>query len=325
MWTRLQDPDNPENKNAGNGGDLIKHTVYLTVLEQLLSHAPWRERLRVRECHAGSGMYSIPVGDPRRPMLECLYKPFDADIGVPLHDRQRASQRSLEVWPTDSTGVDWYAGSAVINAHRLAATPGRHLIELYEMSSDTRRVLRMVLATLGHDTSDVKIRVLPDEDGDRPFDGESHIVNSIVRWDSRDLVLLDPFAMWRQDCHQVQRDRYGSIVDTVIEKGQESPLLVLFWTWGRAFPVAEGDLQNTNRAVRNGYQDLRARLLEADRHPISVVWRWGLQFAMWVLVPDSQQRSLAAGLHQRCCEVRDRLSRWRYLTDVEVRLEGGGP
>lgn len=324
MWTELQDPDNAENRNAGNGGDIIKHTVYLTVVEHLLQHSPWRESLRVRECHAGRGMYSIAVGDRRRSLLRRLYEPVGADIGVPLHDRQRATQQALGVWPANATSLGWYAGSAVMNAHRLAATSGKHLIEFYEMSPDTRRILRSALAALGHGAFGVDSRVLPEEDGaGRPFDGERHIANNIGRWDSRDLVLLDPFAMWRQGCHQARRDRYGRIVDAVIAQRQKSPLLVMFWTWGRAFRAAEGDLQDTNRRVANGYQDLRARLLEAGRQLISIVWRWELQFAMWVVVPDSQH-ALAAALRLACGEVRDHLSRSTDLADVEVRLDSRG-
>ena len=325
MWTGLQDHDNRENKNAGNGGDLVKHTVYLTVLEHLLNHAPWRERLRVRECHAGRGMYSIPVNDRRRSILECLYEPVDADDGVPLHDRQRVSQQALGVWPANPTGPFWYAGSAVLNAQRLTAGPWKHLIEFYEMRPDTRSILRTVLAALGLSASRVESRVLPAVEDGRLFDGERYVETNIGRWDSRDLVLLDPFAMWRQARHQTQRDRYGRIVDTVITKGQESPLLVLFWTWGRAFPAADGDLQDTNPRVSNGYQDLRARLLQAGRYLISIVWRWDLQFAMWVLVPDSQRHRLTAALRQRCHEVRDHLPRSRNLPRVEVILEGRGP
>ncbi len=269
MWTALQDPDNRENKNAGNGGDLVKHTVYLTVVEHLLSHKPWREPLRVRECHAGRGMYSIPVDDRRRSMLECLYEPVDADVGIPLHDRQRGSQQALGVWPGNPTTLGWYAGSAVLNAQGLGGGPGKHLIEFYETCPDTRSILRTVLAALGLDGSRIESRVLPDGDDGRLFDGERYVVTNIGRWDSRDLVLLDPFAMSRQACHQAQRDRYGRIVDTIIAKGQEAPLLVLFWTWGRAFCVAEGDLRDTNRPVSNGYQDLQARLIGAGRYLIS--------------------------------------------------------
>ena len=83
-WQQLSDPENPENRNAGNGGDLCKHTVYLAILDYLLARPPWSEQLRVRECHAGRGMYRIPAGS--RGLLERLYAPLRAEAGVLLHD-----------------------------------------------------------------------------------------------------------------------------------------------------------------------------------------------------------------------------------------------
>ena len=75
------------------------------------------------------------------------------------------------------TSLGWYAGSAVLNAQRLAAAPGKHLIEFYEMCPDTRSILRTVLAALGLDTSCLASRVLPygNDDG-RLFDGERYVV-----------------------------------------------------------------------------------------------------------------------------------------------------
>jgi len=121
-WRGQRDPENPENSNAGNGGDLVKHTVYLAVLNYLLAHSPWKEQLRVRECHAGRGMYRIPSLDPagRRPLLTCLFDPFDVDVGIPLHDLQRATQTALDVWPDHPDDLEWYSGSAVLNAWVLA-------------------------------------------------------------------------------------------------------------------------------------------------------------------------------------------------------------
>ena len=53
MTWMLQTDQNRQNGNAGNGGDLVKHTVYLALLDELLKHEPWRSNLRLRECHAG--------------------------------------------------------------------------------------------------------------------------------------------------------------------------------------------------------------------------------------------------------------------------------
>jgi hypothetical protein len=73
-WRQIED-NNRMNKLAGNGGDLVKHTVYLTLLDYLLARYPWSSQLRVHECHAGRAIYPIPSPDDRRPLLECLYDP----------------------------------------------------------------------------------------------------------------------------------------------------------------------------------------------------------------------------------------------------------
>jgi hypothetical protein len=309
-WRQLHDPDNPENGNAGNGGDLGKHTVYLAVLDYLLARSPWSTELRVRECHAGRGMYRIPAGNIRRPLLECLYNPLGADVAVLLHDVQRASQSALAVWPAALADFEWYSGSAVVNAWRLGtAQAGRHQLELYELAAETRAVLRAVFAAPGLQLPSVGVRILPEPEDHGDFDGELHIERSIATWNAQDLVLLDPFAMWRQAQDQPRRNRYRRIVERLTARGEESPSLLLFWTWGRAFPVADGDLDDTNDRVANGYQELRALLHQANRHLIRVTWRWGLQFAMWVVVPDSHLGALSAALQLCCDQLRDHLQR----------------
>ena len=75
------DDHNDQNHNAGNGGDLIKHTVYLTLLETLLEREPWRSEIRLRECHAGQRLQrSAPVfEDGRSIRREC-----DVDMEIPF-------------------------------------------------------------------------------------------------------------------------------------------------------------------------------------------------------------------------------------------------
>ena len=41
--------ESEQNENAGNGGDVIKHSVYLAVLDELRGHERWREQLHVLE------------------------------------------------------------------------------------------------------------------------------------------------------------------------------------------------------------------------------------------------------------------------------------
>ena len=166
-----------------------------------------------------------------------------------------------------------------------------------------------MFATLRPQLGQLNLRVFPEAEDARTFDGEAHIEKNLLGWDARDLLLLDPFAMWRQAEHQPQRDRYRKIIDQLISQGESSALFTLFWTWGRAFPAAQGDLNGTGPQVRNGYQELREQLHLAGRHFIRVSWRWGLQFAMWVLVPDSHLTGLFKALQRSCNALRDHLLR----------------
>jgi hypothetical protein len=306
-WRTLTDIGNLENQNAGNGGDLGKHTVYLTILDYLLDQEPWATRLRVRECHAGRGLYEIPTGDLRRPRLECLYEPLHGEAEIPLHNVERDSQTALDVWPQQRDAPHWYSGSAIVNAWCMKnACHGNHLLELYELAPKTRAILRAVFADPGFQLSRVTVRMLPEPEDGRDFDGELHIEHSIASWASQDLILLDPFAMWRLRRHQCLRDRYRRIFAQLLAL-PEPPQLVLFWTWGRAFQAAVGDIEGTRPPAPNGYQELRQLLHNANRSFIRVSWRWGLQFAMWILVPAAHLQPLEAALQRRCNETRDHL------------------
>jgi len=119
-WKSLDDPENIENRNAGNGGDLVRHTVYLAVLRFLLGREPWSKGLVLRECHAGRGIYRIPATDPRLRLLLCLWTDPEAGSEVLLHRAQRLVLGGLRCWRNPLDGFHWYAGSALINAFTLA-------------------------------------------------------------------------------------------------------------------------------------------------------------------------------------------------------------
>jgi hypothetical protein len=305
----MDDPGNTENRNAGNGGDLVKHTVYLETVRFLLSRPPWREGLYVRECHAGRGIYRIPPTDLRCRLLSCLCSSPSPHREVALHNSQRDILTSLGCWRNAVDGYHWYAGSALINAFRLAGDPRSHSLDLYEWEPQTRQILKSVLTDVGTDQH-VNIRVLSAEKQDDLLDGEAYIETQISQWGKENLILLDPFAMWRQPQHRRQRDRYGAIIDGLIQHGPDAPSMVLFWTWGRAFPIAEGDLNGAIEPVKNGYQDLRGRLHGAGFQFIEVKWRWGLQFAMWVVAPGEHLAPLRKDIDIGCRALSDHLLRY---------------
>jgi 23S rRNA A2030 N6-methylase RlmJ len=172
-WKVMDDPANIENRNGGNGGDLVKHTVYLATLRFLLAREPWSDRLLVRECHAGRGVYQIPNGDIRSHLLRCLYtNPIGGDP-VLLQKSQEQILGALGCWTSATEAVRWYAGSALINAATLADNHDNvHRLELYEWLPETRRILRSVLTAARPDAHRLW-SVLPEEEQSREFDGEA--------------------------------------------------------------------------------------------------------------------------------------------------------
>jgi len=299
-WKLVDDPANDANRVAGNGGDLVKHTVYLSVLRFLLGQEPWHSKLIVRECHAGQGTYRIPDGDPRCRLLSCLHATPPGSSPILLHDAQESILGTLGCWPVGAEGAHYYAGSPLINAHTLAESGGgSHKLELYELLPDSRQILGSAL-TAGLPEAHQFWSVLHKEDQSENFDGEAHIACKIKDWGRQDLVLLDPFAMWRQPSDQAKRDVYGAIIDGLVSRGPDALPLVLFWTWGNNFPVADADLNGTASPVRNGYAELRAKLHKGGFDFVLVKWRWGLQFAMWVVAPAGRLTALRDAIDCHC-------------------------
>jgi hypothetical protein len=313
-WKSLTDT-NVENRNAGNGGDLVKHTVYLVTLQFLLKHPPWNQGMRLRECHAGRGIYKIARGDSRLRTFSALFSKTSVAPLV-LVETQRKILRHLGCWPDSANGVHWYAGSALMNALTLAHAESHvHEVDLYEWEPETRRILRAVVKDMPVE-SQVELRILPGEEKDQPFDGEAYIEEQIGEWHKQDVILLDPFAMWRQASDQSKRNRYGAIVNRFLQHGLDAPSLILFWTWGRAFPVAEGDLNDTIDRRKNGYQELRAKFHKAGFQIVRVSWRWGLQFAMWVVVPKRHVGLLRDDVELHCRRLSGHLNQTSIRVDI---------
>ena len=164
-------------------GDLAKHSVYAGTLRYLPAREPWSTEIRVRERHAGRGVCAIPRADERRPLLGCLLSPCDADSGVALHDLQFSSQSALGVWPSASADLRWYSGSAVLSTYCLGeATGGVRQLDLYELSPETRRVLRAVFYAPAEQVPGVSGCILPEFEDESDYDGERHIESSVAWW-----------------------------------------------------------------------------------------------------------------------------------------------
>lgn len=282
-WRRWSDPHNPENRNAGNGGDVVKHVVHATLLDLLLEHEPWRRQLRLRECHAGRAAYRIGTDDPRRRLAAALRGGDNRLIA--------GQRRALSAWGLPDDG-SWYAGSAALNATRLAAASGDHRYEGYEWAPDTRSIARAALAEAA---GDLPIHLPGDDRRNGRFDGEMHIARSLPDWDQQDVVLLDPFGIWRRPKLAERRRRYRAIVDAYLARGGDAPPLCWFFVWSND-EAGDGDTSGTSPSIPDGYAALKARIRRGGPTPLVVRWRWDLSCAMWVFVPPALRSTLRHAL-----------------------------
>jgi hypothetical protein len=278
-WRALEDPDNPENHNAGNGGDLVKHTVYLTLLRFLREREPWQSGMVVRECHAGRGIYRLD--GKRAALVERLLR----------HDALALARAQCSALDALDARAGWYAGSALLSARETDRYEG------FEWDPATRRILAAVLAS--------SRAVVPHAGEPDPFDGESYVAEHIGGWSERDVVLLDPFGLWLHDKHAFRRARYRRILSTWC-LGDRAPVVALFWTWGRALDAAAHDLDGSAPGPEDGYRAL-AELLHG-RERVVVRWRWELAYAMWLLCPEALCAELREALARECGALFDALA-----------------
>ena len=293
------DDRNDQNGNAGNGGDLIKHTVYLTLLGTLVERDPWRSELRLRECHAGRGLYlTTPDNEWLGSYLHT--KAQDSILFKAQDDALTALQVGVRGHPG---GV--YAGSAVLNL-AVADRADTASTEYYESKPRTREILRAVLREASMEYPRPTISV-PGRTG-RTFDGEAHIARSVKDWDARDVILLSPSSMWRQRKHQGRRDLYRDILEGAVANGCP---VTIFFTWGSANLAADEDLSGERVTPPNGYGDLLRWLKEAEVNVVTVTWIWRYRFAMWIVLPGPEMSGLrdevAARLRRELSPI-DRLS-----------------
>jgi hypothetical protein len=269
------DAHNPENRSAGNGGDLVKHSAYLAMLSTLLAQEPWASGMRLHECHGGRGAYR--VGAERRCHELCPSGTASTSL---LAVAQRDALAALQL------DRSWYAGSALLAARTLAAHGHQHTHEVWEWDPETRRILASVLAHAGVDSTVVDGGSIGNTDR---VDGESAIADALPQWGRRDVVWLDPFGLWRRPKLANRRARYRRIFERLAVH-PDPPALAMFFTWSRD-EAAEANTHAAGPPLRDGYAELAG--LARARTGFIVRWNWDISCAMWLLVPSA----LCGALH----------------------------
>ena len=111
-----------QNPNAGNGGDIIKPSIYLALLDALRERDPWRHAPHVVEAHAGKGVY-VPAAE--------AYVRAAEDSAMRRSVLGAAQQKAFRPAPhglgsiqgTQDGKQHAYAASAVLHAFALCDLP----------------------------------------------------------------------------------------------------------------------------------------------------------------------------------------------------------
>ena len=280
--------------NAGNGGDIIKHSVYLALLDTLRAEDPWRGELHVVEAHAGKGVYIIPakreyarvVKDDRvaRASKLCAAQEMAFRCGLGSIDGVEANEQP-------------YAASAVLHAFALCKLPKWSLL-LMDADPDVTATARRVFNEPVFDSFCPRPRVqctkLSSEEelqgrlGGSCF-GRCHIIH------------LDPFAFVIGKEHAATRMQYVRLLRTANQCVARKRLAAhsVFFVWGRRHgSKAKADLDGVGCGVENGYQDLRAHVGSEQR--ITVEWCWGQYFAMLLAVPAEMRYNVIKCIRDYC-------------------------
>lgn len=211
-WDSLEDPHNPENRVAGGISDWVKHSVYLSALTTLLPPPNSAQPpATVYECHAGRGMYWVPVSSERAKERRLLRQGLVYETGKHLRERLSCSD-------------DWYPGSATLIAQLLQqrAPNSRHI--MLEWAPDTRAILHSLCHALAHHADVVEAG------SNERLDGESYLVERLAQMRREDIILLDPFALFRQRKLHYRRERYWRLLSQwKASKKTQRPALLWFF------------------------------------------------------------------------------------------------
>ena len=284
-----------QNKNAGNGGDVIKHSVYLAMLDELRRHERWREQLHVLETHAGKGVYAPAAKE---------YVKAANDPAMRRSKLCAAQERAFACAPDGLGSVDGmkagerpYAASAVLHAFALRDVP-RKSLELMDSDGGATGTLKQVF-----DEPALR-RFHPPPCVRTESSSEQALIERLgqaSRLGGNHLVHLDPFAFVSATEHAPERKRYAKLLQEADRRVKCDTLAALsvFVVWGGwQRDKARKILSGAERGVPGGYPDLRDEIGSERR--ITVEWCWGQYFAMLLVVPAEVRDEVVERIMEYC-------------------------
>ena len=286
-----QDVTSPsrQDKNAGNSGDLVKHTVYLAMLDELVRGG---RKAHVVEAHGGKGVYVSSNPHLRRAQQAAQYS--TSALG--------RAQAACFAPPPDGLGAVSdladadiaYAGSGALHASAVAKGLADSL-ELLDSDAGVRSVADRVFS----EECFSKVRGhLRTTDSNGP--SEPIVLSRLEAGDvgPDHLLHLDPFAFVMAPEGAPMRALYRDLIHQCDARVQQHGLAAasVFFTWGSNNAAAKDDLFEGGYAggLNDGYRALIAAVHRDQR--IVITWCWELYFSLLCIVPADAKWRLGRAL-----------------------------
>lgn len=273
-----------QDKNAGNSGDLVKHTAYVAMLDHLASNG---KKAHIVEAHGGKGIYVSSNPHLRKARQPAQYSA--SALG--------RAQSACFVSPPAGLGIVAdlgyqevaYAGSGAL--HAIAAANGvASSLELLDSDAGVRAVADRVFSEDCFSKVRGRLRTTDPNGPSEPMVlsrleaggfGPNHVLH------------LDPFAFVMAPEDARMRTLYMDLIREcdVRVKQRDLAAASVFFTWGSNNAAARDDLFEAGFGgdLGDGYQALIAAVHPDQR--IVITWCWELYFALLCIVPaDARQR-----------------------------------
>jgi hypothetical protein len=277
-----------QDRNAGNSGDLFKHSAYLALVRKLPGYAG---RLNVVEAHGGKGVY---ISANRHLMAARELPSYGrSSLGLAqsaLFDTAEGLGHVSGLLP----GEVAYAGSTALHA-QLVKRRTISSLTVFDHDAAVRAVANRIFSEENFSSVRSRLRIV-----DLPGGSETRILSGVRdgAFGPDHILHFDPFAFVMAQEHSATRTVYRDLVkecDTRVKNGTLAAAS-LFVTWGSNGAAAKDDLHGRGYlgGLTGGYRDLVASVDSSQR--IVVRWCWELFFSMLFIVPSAFRTSIAAAI-----------------------------
>jgi hypothetical protein len=273
-----------QDKNAGNSGDLVKHTAYLVMLNHLAQDG---QKAHIVEAHGGKGVYVSTNPHLRKAREAARYS--TSILGHAQAECFAAPPIGLGVVTDLAKQEIAYAGSGALHANAVAHGLA-HSLELIDADAGVRAVADRVFSEGCF--SKVR-RNLRTTDPDGP--SEPMVLSGLKTGGfGPDHVLhFDPFAFVMAPEDARVRTVYRDLIRECEARVKRHDLAAasVFFTWGSNSAAAKHDLFEAGfrGGLENGYQALVAAV-EPDQRVV-ITWCWEFYFALLCIVPADSRES----------------------------------